>query len=374
MTVLPASISTGPHEDLLEEAARDIAALDGGPEAVVVGVRTASGKVSLASAGKWRTRSEHQGPVPLEAVFDLASVSKVLGTTAALLSLSSEIDLDSPLTHYVPHAGLPASVTVRHLLLHRGGLWEWQPLYLTPGDPLDVLDTLPPRYPVDTVRHYSDLGFMHLGRLVAEVSGMEYARAVQELVLNPSGMDRTTVGRADEVLAVPSSLGDAAERGMVEREDPYPIIVRPRRTEMGWRHELVRGAPNDGNAFHARMLGHAGLFAPVEDMLRGAATLMGDLHSVVSLAPHQTLAQWRTPGPDPLQALGWRREVFSGVDLAWHPGFTGCAVGVGEHMTVALGSNRLLGVGGSAPRPTVQLWRQLIARLVEEGVLTGGMR
>lgn len=362
----------GALDELLRDTAKKLTSLEGGPEAAVVGVRAASGEVSLGAAGHLRGNTIQD--VPLDAVFDLASVSKVLGTTAAVLALHGELDLDRPVTDYVPQSNLPQSVTPRHLLLHRAGLWDWQPLYLASHGAAAALDELPLRYPVGTERHYSDLGFMHLGRIVAAVAGEDYPHAVTRLVLEPLGMSATTVGGSAAAQTVPSATGDDVERRMVAQADPYPIVIAPRRTTMQWRTELVQGAPNDGNAFHGHMVGHAGLFAPVSDMLRGAAALMGEQHQAAAVAPSNARAAARAAGPDAGQALGWRHEVFSGIPLWWHPGFTGCAVGVGQHAAIALGSNRLLGRGEHAPRPTAQLWGYVIERLVDAGVLRGEER
>lgn len=369
----PAQPATrGGLDELLRVTAAELTSLEGGPTAVVVGVRAASGDMSLGAAGSLPLPSGGQIATPTDAVFDLASVSKVLGTTAAVAALYGQLELDRPVLHYLPRAGLPDSVTPRDLLTHRAGLWDWQPLYLAPAGAAAALDALALRYRPGEARYYSDLGFMHLGRLVAAVAGEDYAAAVRHLVLDPLGMRSTTMGGSAAPHVVPAALGDSVEWRMVATGNPYPIVIEPRREDVPWRTGVLRGEVNDGNAFHGRMVGHAGLFAPVADMLRGAAALMGAPHSAPELAPQSVLTALRTVGPDAAQALGWRYETFSGVPLWWHPGFTGCAVGVGKDAAVALGTNRLLGAGPDAPLPTAELWGRTIRRLTAEGVLTGG--
>ncbi|MEM7414157.1 MAG: serine hydrolase domain-containing protein [Gemmatimonadota bacterium] len=123
-------------------------------------------------------RIDDAEPVRAESVFDLASVSKVMATTAALMLLVDRgaLDLDAPVSTYLSDfaGGGRDDITARHLLTHTSGLPQWWPSYYHAGtrdESWAWLRTQSPAWPVGTERHYSDLGFMTLGRLVEELSG-----------------------------------------------------------------------------------------------------------------------------------------------------------------------------------------------------------
>ncbi len=344
------------------------AAVSGSPPAGVA-VSLRSGRVNADAVAGWRTvatPTTSPAPLTLNTIHDLASVTKV-ATTSALLTLVSrhQLDLDHTVARYLPRFsdGAKATITVRDLLLHRGGMWEWQPLYVEAagaGAADELVDRLPLRYQPRRERHYSDLGFIQLGRIVATVTGLTLDRAVAELVTQPLGLARTTFAHpaGDEVAM--SSFGDAIERDMIERGVPYPV---PQHAEdfARWRTEAVVGDVNDGNSFHAYggVAGHAGLFSDVTDLVRiGAAMAAPECHE--ELWHPDVVAEFFAEGPDAGQALGLRRLSIEldgeRTTMLGHTGFVGCAVGFvpGREVALAMASNRLVTTG--APVPTDDLW------------------
>jgi serine-type D-Ala-D-Ala carboxypeptidase len=302
-----------------------------------------------------------------ETATDAGSVTKVMATTTALMALldAGEVDLNAPAGHYLPVANLgPAGgAAVVDLLEHQAGLWEWWPLYLTSSeDPLARAATLAPRYPAGTGRHYSDLGFILLGALVAAVAGTDLATAVSDLVLKPFAL--TTTRYAAPVPRIPvaaSSPGDAIEREMVRSGVPYPVTGDVEDFP-GWRTHTLIGEVNDGNAFHAfgGVSGHAGLFTTAEDLLRLATGLSRCLHGDGPLS-RDTVTRFLTPGRDPAQALGlriWHRD--SGPAFG-HTGFPGVAFALLPQQDAALVmvTNRLHAAG--TPRPTESMWLRVLA-------------
>ena len=116
-------------------------------------------------------------------MFDLASVTKVMATTFAVMMLvdRGQIELDAPVYRYLPDfRGVHLdSITVRHLLQHSAGLVQWQPLYYhasNSAQTYDVIRDMPLQWGVGEGRHYSDLGFMLLGYIVERVSGQRARR------------------------------------------------------------------------------------------------------------------------------------------------------------------------------------------------------
>ncbi len=350
-----------------QEALEAILCEDASPLGVVVGIAR-DGHQDIAAGG---ASASDGAPMTAAAAFDVASVTKVAATSSALLRLVTlgALGFDDPVARYLPHSALPADTSIRHLLQHRAGLWEWQPLYLDERDPWQQIDTLPLRYGLDEGRHYSDLGFMLLGRIVSAVTGAPLDHAVRELVCEPLGLTRTSFGPVEGPVAS-SALGDAAERRMVETGEPYPILAERsgsvRRCDFAWREDEISGAVNDGNCFHALggVSGHAGLFSTVEDLLRLGRALATD--SGDEWHPDARADMFRD-GPDVGQALGWRSDHvhIDGRDrrMLWHPGFTGCALGVIPETgtAVVLLSNRLM---VSAPMTTDALWRIALPALV----------
>ncbi|MEU4014540.1 serine hydrolase domain-containing protein [Microbacterium sp. NPDC028030] len=335
------------------------------PRGAVAGTVTTAGRVLAAGGFADLART----PMTTATAFDIASVSKVAATTTAILRLVSrgDLDFDDPVERFLPGTACAPGTTVRHLLQHRAGLWEWQPLYLDREhlDPADAIDAIPLRYGLDEGRHYSDLGFMLLGRIVAVVTGTPLDAAVRELVTAPLGLARTGYGPAAPPVAS-SGIGDAAERRMVATGEPYPILTADR--DYAWREGEVTGSVNDGNCFHALggVSGHAGLFSTADDLLTlGAALAAPETHP--ELWRSEVVAELFRDGPDAGQALGWRSDS---VDVAgrqtrmlWHPGYTGCALGIveGTGTAAVLLTNRLF---APEPAPTETLWRTALPALV----------
>ncbi|MEV4284701.1 serine hydrolase domain-containing protein [Nonomuraea bangladeshensis] len=304
-----------------------------------------------------------EAPMTPDTHHDLASVTKVVATTTALIRLVSErlVDLDAPLSAYLPHSY--EAITVRDLLLHRGGLWEWWPLYVR-------ADLPPPRYRPGRARHYSDLGFILLGRIVSAVTGLRLDRAVAELVTRPLGLTRTTYARPTGTEVAMSALDDRVEMTMLDTGRPYPVPYRSS-DFAGWRRGPVLGEPADGNAFHALdgVAGHAGLFSTVPDLLRYCLA-MSRYEEHDRLWRPETVREFFAPGPDPEQALGFRRYALDlggeSVTVLGHPGYVGCAIGFvpGRDVALVVASNRLLVTG--EPTPTDDLWHGLLQAVTRQ--------
>lgn len=351
--------------DLLQDLANAIVAPSPhAPAGCVIGLDLGGDRTVVASGF---TASGSPFPMGRHTLFDLASVTKVVGTTSSLHRLASMglLDVDTTVTRFVPGFGGDGNTTVRDLLLHRGGLWDWQPIYLAPGggdDPFRVIDSLPLRYAPGTERHYSDLGFMTLGRVVEAVAAEPLEVAVRELVTSPLGLEAFQFGPVDQANTATSAFDDRVERTMVATGEPHPVLWGD--DGFAWRTEHIRGTVNDGNCAHALggVAGHAGLFSTVDAMLDVAAAL-SCADDRPSLWEHDVTEDFFAAGPDGEQALGWRRSTLMvcGVSetLLWHPGFTGTAVGFlpKRRISIAFASNRLL---ASAPHSTIVLWQRLL--------------
>jgi D-alanyl-D-alanine carboxypeptidase len=217
----PARISALDVEQLptprLDEAAA-LAALVARTDALVAQDRF-SGAVLVARHGKvlleraWGQSDRSAGtPNAVDTQFRLGSMNKII-TAVAVLQLveAGKLSLDTPIAAYLPDYPNPeaaAKVTIRHLLTHRAGVGEIgfndSPEFKSPAEFIARRDAM--QAPADYVRQYagqplafepgsrteySSLGFMVLGRLVEQASGMGYYDYVQQHVLDVAGMSRT---------------------------------------------------------------------------------------------------------------------------------------------------------------------------------------
>ena len=356
------------------------------PPGLVLGVRSRTVEDVVARG----FRTVHASPEGIEGrdamttktSHDLASVTKVVATTIAILRLVSDrlVDLEADVRRYLPaFEATDVGVTVRDLLQHRAGLWEWQPLYLLARDTVGALrlvDRLPTRYEPRTAYHYSDLGFILLGRIVEAATGLGLEDAIAELVTRPFGLSATQYRRPIDDDVATGALDDRVEIGMLDTQEPFPVGHSSGEFR-GWRTRPVHGEVSDGNAFHAfgGVSGHAGLFSTVPDLLRFA-------HILAAYRDHDDL--WRPEvaesffagGPDGYQGLGFRRFDVgvegAKVTVVGHTGFVGCAVGFipDRDVGLALATNRLL-VSGSPPS-TEDLWMGYLRAAADSGMLTAG--
>lgn len=189
--------------------------------------------------------------------YDLASLTKVVGTTSAVLRLvdQGKVKLDVPVSRYLPRfvgAGKDA-VTVRMLLNHTSGLRAYLPFFqLTKSrdSAITLLYAERLRRTPGVSAEYSDLNFMLLGLLVEQVSGVPLDQFVTREVLTPAGMLHSTYKPADSLKKVIAPTGR-------------------------WRGTAICCEVNDQNAVRlGGAAGHAGLFATAEDVARYARLWM----------------------------------------------------------------------------------------------------
>jgi len=271
-------------------------------------------------------------------MWDLASLTKVIGTTTALMQLwaAHRLDLDAPVQQYLPEFVGPHKelVTVRQLLTHSSGMPAWRPLYKEATSPANAIQLLF-QTPLDTLPGvrmvYSDLGAMLLGKIVERVSGEPIDVYVRRHVFAPLGMTSTLY------------------------RPPARLLGRIAPTERDpWRGRLVHGEVHDENAyFLGGVSGHAGLFSSAVDLARFARMYLegGQLDGarIVTRAAIDTFTHVQDSALSN-RALGW--EVPNGSNSAGHKmsnrafghtGFTGTSIWIdpARDLFVILLSNRV---------------------------------
>ncbi|MDX1646315.1 MAG: serine hydrolase [Longimicrobiales bacterium] len=336
--------------------------------------------------GQYRTaegidRLESPRPMTTTTVFDLASVTKVAATTMASMLLVDRdaLDLDAPVSRYLPDfsGGGRDAITVRQLLTHSSGLSQWMPIYYHASNPDEAyayIRDLPLSWTPGAERHYSDIGFMVLGRVVEAAAGQELGAFLQEALYRRLGLDRTgflprTGSEGDVGSYAATSHGNPYERRMVhDSAFGYRIEGDPTAWSQ-WREYTLEGEVNDGNAHHAfrGMAGHAGLFAPARELVRLLHVLEngGTLEGVQYMTP-RTLARFLTPHLEG-QALGWQLPEYAPEGAFGHTGFTGTFVLVvpNEGLVLALLTNRQnAGVDGETRYPDVGPLQRAVTRAI----------
>lgn len=326
-------------------------------------------------------RLPHPRPMRTTTLFDLASVTKVMATTMAVMMLVSEgrIDVDAPVYRYLPDfRGVHLdSITVRHLLQHSAGLVQWQPLYYHASNAREtyqVIRQMPLQWGVGEGRHYSDLSFMLLGYIVEHVTKQRLDRFVADSLYTPLGLRSTTFlpkqhGFTDFAA---TEQGNGYERHMVyDSTFGYRYLGDPTAWN-GWRHYMLNGEVDDGNSYYAHggIAGHAGLFSTggqlrvLLDMLNCGGTLWR--RRILSAdVVHRFLTRDQYDN-----YLGWMLPAALPEGSFYHTGFTGTYVlGVPKYgLSVVLLTNRQnMGTDARGYFPNVAPLQDAVARAIVAG-------
>ena len=270
-----------------------------------------------------------------ESIYDLASLTKVIGTTTAIMLLfdQGKIDLDAPVSRYLATfaGGLKDQVTVRHLLTHRAGLPAGRELWRiarTPAEAREAVLSSPIQCTPGNCYEYSDLGADILGFVAEAVSGEPLDTFLEREVFAKLGMNDThyRLNVADVQRTAPTEI--APPRG-------YPL----------------RGEVHDENAWAlGGVAGHAGLFSTAADLSVFAQMLLdGGKYGGVRIIADSTVALFtrRAAGH---RALGWdtcEGHLGCGQYMSerafGHTGFTGTSLWLDpdRHMFVILLTNRV---------------------------------
>lgn len=326
-------------------------------------------------------------PMRRDTIFDLASLTKPLATTTAVLLLVHEgrLDLDDPVAKHLPPFGERGKegVTIRHLLGHSSGLKPWRPFHEallererkrgerlvgTPSATPMILERIfrsslvhePGRAAV-----YGDLDFIVLGALVERVARQPFDLFCAERIFGPLGLHETRFLR----------VGDGAP------PLPEPLRRRIAATEnCPWRGRILWGEVHDPNAFAmGGVAGHAGLFAPADDVMRFASVVLDVWHGRSDALPRELLRTFltRQSAPEGTDwALGWDTPTegasssgrhFSPRSVG-HLGFTGTSLWIDleREAVVVMLTNRVHLV---AKRSAFRL-RPLVHDLILESFLT----
>ena len=186
-----------------------------------------------AAAGFGITNVNHPLPVTDETLFQIGSITKTFtGTAIMRLAEMGKLDLDALVRRYLPDfkvgdEAAASQATIRHLLTHVGG-WEGDFFHDTgAGDDAlsryvaDMAD-LEQLVPLGTVWSYNNAGFAVAGRIVELVTGKSYEAALQELVLDPLGLQHSYLDPGD-VMTHRFVVGHKVGEEGAEVARPWPL-------------------------------------------------------------------------------------------------------------------------------------------------------
>lgn len=189
-------------------------------------------------------------------IYDIASVTKVIATTSAIMKLYDKglLDLNASVAAYIPEFASSGKedITVMNLLVHNSGLTAWTPFYqdaaiTSPDKVKNAVFTCTKEYQTGTQTVYSDYNAFLLGEIVERVTGIRLDKFCKEYIFTPLGMKDTDY--------------------LVPMSEDYRIA--PTEHDEYWRNQLLIGYVHDEMAAMLEGIsGNAGLFSTAPDLYK----------------------------------------------------------------------------------------------------------
>ena len=261
-------------------------------------------------------------PMTIDTEFDLASLTKVIATTTAVMQLveAHRLELDAPVARYWPAfaANGKQAVTIRQLLTHTSGFAPDLPLRADARDRQGVLDELVNerlRAEPGARTVYSDINFLALGALIERVTHLPLDVYCRTHIFAPLGMHDT----------------------MFEPDAPRALRAAPTTADP---HGMRTGRVHDPSASRmGGVAGNAGLFSTADDLVRFARMLLnGGRLGNTRVLSRESIAALAAPASPPGDAqwrgLGWALDAplvanrfrLPPAGMLYHTGYTGTAI------------------------------------------------
>jgi CubicO group peptidase (beta-lactamase class C family) len=300
----------------------------------------AGGEVVLEDALGSFTYEDGSPRITPRTVFDVASITKVVSTTAIamLLYQRGDLDLDTPVGELLPgfvvgreSARLARQITFRHLLAHNSGLPGYVEFFRAVSTPAELYRAcleLPIEAPPGERSEYSDPGFILLAKALEILTHEELEASARKQVFEPLGLTATLFNPPSDQRS----------------------LIPPTEIDNQFRHRQIQGEVQDENAsvLHG-VAGHAGLFSNVPDLLRFAGEIVAGARSRRAengspLFVSDTIECFALrQGPEgSSRALGWdtpSKESSAGhrfsANSIGHLGFSGCSLWIDLDASIA---------------------------------------
>jgi len=279
--------------------------------------------------------------VTAETVYDLASVTKVIPTTAVCMILHDRglFKLDQPLANLLPEFANSSAeqkntrrqVTLRMLLAHSSGLPAYIKLFQTAHNKDELLQQalqIPLAAAPGSRAEYSDIGFILLGQALEKLSGEPLDRFCQREIFAKLNLAHTCFNPpAGRKLAIPPTEDDRT-----------------------FRHRLIQGEVNDENAsVMGGVAGHAGCFSTALDVSVFAQCMLQGGSPLVKKETLEIFTRRQDTPTGTSRALGWDTpsqpsqsgKYFSSRSYG-HLGYTGTSLWIDpdRQLSTALLTNR----------------------------------
>jgi len=307
-----ASVGLGVIDSIVQEAIRDGQI----PGAVVLVGH--DGQVIYRKAFGERSLEPRREAMTVDTIFDLASLTKVVATTTAVMQLvqKGQIRVNEPVAKYIPEFAENGKeeITIRELLTHFSGL----PQDLDLSQPWEGRETAlrmayaaKPIYTPDSRFLYSDVNFIVLGALVERVSGMPLQEFCEKNIFAPLKMTHTRF--------LPPAFW-------------LPKIAP---TQYDEHDKMLRGVVHDPTVRRmGGVAGQAGLFSTADDLAKFAQALLGGSAILSPLTVEKMTTPQQPPTSDVLRGFGWdidspyssNRGDLLPVGSFGHTGFTGTSL------------------------------------------------
>ena len=276
------------------------------------------GQVIYRKAFGERSLEPRREAMTVDTIFDLASLTKVVATTTAVMQLvqKGQIRVNEPVAKYIPEFGENGKeeITVRELLTHFSGL----PQDLDLSQPWEGRETglrmayaAKPIYAPGSRFLYSDVNFIVLGALVERVSGMPLQEYCEKNIFAPLKMTHTR-------FLPPASW--------------LPKIAP---TQYDEHDKMLRGVVHDPTVRRmGGVAGQAGVFSTADDLVKFAQALLGGSTILSPLTVEKMTTPQQPPTSDVLRGFGWdidspyssNRGDLLPVGSFGHTGFTGTSL------------------------------------------------
>lgn len=301
-------------------------------------------------------------PMAIDTVFDVAALTNIVVTTTLMMKFveSGALRLEDRVSRYIQGFGVhnKSAITVQQLLNHSAGLAAWNPYFeellkLNSGPRIGVLTSRGAKeyiynainrshlkYQPDSRQVFSDIGFILLGSLIENLSGLSLDRAAQKHVFQPLGMKSSSY----------------IDLSMIKRRGIHPVadLIAPTE-ECPWRKRVLCGEVHDDNAWAmGGIAGHSGVFSTALDLHHFAWEMLAAYRGGSSFLRRETVAHfWSRQGMpfEPAWSLGWELpnrengllEAGLSENAVGHCGFTGCSLWLEPEsgVDIVLMSNRI---------------------------------
>lgn len=260
--------------------------------------------------------------VTTDAIFDLASVSKVISTTTSTMMLidRGKLNLDDKVIKYLPEFNNndKKNITIRNLLLHNSGLAafkKYYDVYSTAEEVINDIMNLTPEQEPGSKYVYSDLGMITLQKVLERISGEILNKFLEKNLFSPLGMNSTMYNPPPELKdnCMPTELDDF------------------------WRMRLLQGEVHDERAYMLNgVAGHAGLFSTANDLSKFLQMILqkGNYQERQYIKPETIELFTKKQSDQSSRGLGWDTKSPEGSSAGslfsilsyGHTGYTGTSV------------------------------------------------